>query len=250
MKHTSSHIVHLTANQMWKMADEVDFNEYCNHAAQDRSLYTKFTEQILTYGNIKWTFHDESTNICMINDVDRDSGVIKHNSFAHVTYSTHTNGELILICTCDIYKFIQTTAHQENLIWPVEDIVADASFRCPHCRFFKDHLLNAYTTVLSQPFENLPPALAMVKKSLGYINEPYVLMGNVHSNSTTKFFIKGFEENTYSTVNVTFEYVKCVVTCTNGMCLYKCTTTKSSQISKSHKSGITLPACVHFCTSH
>ena len=52
----------------------------------------------------------------------------------------------------------------------------------------------------------------MVKKSLGYINEPYVLMGNVHSNSTTKFSIKGFEEDTYSTVKVTFEYRKCVVT--------------------------------------
>ena len=100
----------------------------------------------------------------MINDVDRDSGVIKHNSFAHVTYTTHTNGEVILICTCDIYKFIQSTAHQENVIWPVEDIVPDASFTCPHCRFFKDHLLNVYTTVLSQPVENLPPALAMVKK--------------------------------------------------------------------------------------
>ena len=56
---------------MWKMSDEVDFNEYCNHAAQDRSLYTKFTEQILTEGNIKWRFHDECTDICMINDVDR-----------------------------------------------------------------------------------------------------------------------------------------------------------------------------------
>ena len=108
---------------MWKMADEVDFNEYCNHAAQDRSLYTKFTEQILTEGNIKWRFHDESTDICMINDVDRDSGVIKHNLFAHVTYTTDISGQIILRCTCDIYEFIQSTAHQENLIWPVEDIV-------------------------------------------------------------------------------------------------------------------------------
>ena len=137
------------------------------------------------------------------------------------------------------------------MIWPLEDIVPDASFTCPHCRFFKDHLLNTYTTVLSQPVENLPPALAMVKKSLGYINQPYVLMGNVHSNSTTKFSMKGFEEDTYSTVNVTFEYGKCVVHmhkwhvfCTNAQ------PQKTSKISKSHKSGITLPACAHFCTSH
>ena len=32
------------------------------------------------------------------------------------------------------------------------------------------------------------------------------------------FSIKRFEEDTYSTVKVTFEYGKCVVTCTNGMC--------------------------------
>ena len=75
-----------------------------------------------------------------------------------------------------------------------------------------------YTTDLSEPVENLPPALGMVKKSLGYISKPYVSMGNAHSNSTTKFSTKGFEEDTYSTVNVTFEYRRCVVTCTNGMC--------------------------------
>ena len=242
--------VRLTANQMWKMTNQVDFNEYCNHAAEDRTLYTKFMEQILMEGNIKWRFHDECTDICMINDVDRDSGVIKHNSFAHVTYATDVSGQIILRCTCDTYEFIQTTAHQQNPIWSVEDIVPHTSFTCPHCQFFSDHLLNAYTTVLSQPVENLPPALAMVKKSLGYINKPYVLMGNVHSNSTTKFSIKGFEENTYSTVNVTFEHRKCVVTCTNGMFCRNAQHGKSPQIFKSHKSGITLPSFVHICTAH
>ena len=136
IKHTSSHIVRLTANQMWKMTNQVDFNEYCNHAAKDRTLYTKFTEQILMEGNIKWRFHDECTDICMINDVHRDSGVIKHNSFAHVTYTTDVSGQIILRCTCDTYEFIQTTAHQQNPIWPVQDIVPHTSFTCPHCRFF------------------------------------------------------------------------------------------------------------------
>ena len=99
------------------MADEVDFIKYCNHAAQDRSLYTKFTKQILTEGNIKWRFNDESTDICMMNNVDRDSGVIKHNLFVHVTYTTDISGQIILRCMCDIYQFIQSTAHQENPIW-------------------------------------------------------------------------------------------------------------------------------------
>ena len=67
----------------------------------------------------------------MINDVDRDSGVIKHNLFAHVTYTTDVSGQIILRCTCDIYEFMQSTAHQQNLIWPVEDIVPDTSLHAP-----------------------------------------------------------------------------------------------------------------------
>ena len=70
----------------------------------------------------------------------------------------------------------------------------------------------------SQPTEALPPALSMVKRSLQYINEPYVLLGNMHLTSTTKFSIKGLEEDKYSTVHITFEYGKCIVTCTHGMC--------------------------------
>ena len=246
LKHTSSHIVCLTSNQMWKMADEMDMSEYYNHASQDRSLYTKFTKQILNERNIKWRFHDKSTDICMINDVDRDSGVIKQNSFVHVTYTRDKSEEILLTCTSDIFKFIQSTAHQDNPIWPVEDIVPHTSFTCPHCQFFKDHLLNVYTTVLSQPFENLPPALEMVKKSLGYINEPYVLMGNVHSNSTTKLSIKGFEEDTYSTVKVTFEYGKCVVTYTNGMCSVQMHNRK--KVPKSSKVTNLESHCLHVCT--
>ena len=91
----------------------------------------------------------------------------------------------------------------------------------------------------------------MVKKSLGYINEPYVLMGNVHSNSTTKFSIKGFEENTYSTVNVTFEYGKCVVTCTNGMCSVQMHNMK--KVPKSSKVTNLESRCPHvrtFATAH
>ena len=65
--------------------------------------------------------------------------------------------------------------------------------------------MNVYTKVLSQPMETLPPTLSMVKRSLQFINEPYVLMGNVLPTSTTKFSAKGLEDNTYSSVHITFE---------------------------------------------
>ena len=79
-KHTSAHIVRLTPNQLWRATDAINMNEQQNNATQDRSLYTKFSEQLLTQGNIKWCLHDEETEICMLNDVDKDTGVMKPNS--------------------------------------------------------------------------------------------------------------------------------------------------------------------------
>ena len=106
--------------------------------------------------------------------------------------------------------------------------------------------MNAYTKVQSQPMETLPPALSMVKRSLQFINEPYVLMGNVHSTSTTKFSVKGFEDNTYSSVHVTFEYGKCVVTCTHGMCAVQMHNKK--KIPKSSKIENFKGLCAHVQT--
>ena len=117
-KHTSAHIVRLTPNQLWRATDDIDMKEYQNYAAQDRSLYTKFSEHLLTEGNIKWHFHDEGTEICMINDVDKETGVMKPNSFVHVTYTTDANGEIILTSTCNTFDFICQTAHQHNPMWP------------------------------------------------------------------------------------------------------------------------------------
>ena len=127
-------------------------------------------------------------------------------SFVHVTYSTDENGEILLTCTCKVFNFIHQTVHQQNPIWPLEDTIPDSSFTCLHCRFFLKTTLSMYTQKCK------------IKRSPQYINEPYVLMGNVHLTSTTKFSVKGFEENTYSTVYITFEYGKCVVTCTHEMC--------------------------------
>ena len=82
IKHTSSHIVQLTPNQLRRTTENIDMNEYQNDAAQDRSLYTKFSEHLLTERNIKWHFHDEGTDICIMNDVDKESGVMKPNSLS------------------------------------------------------------------------------------------------------------------------------------------------------------------------
>ena len=90
-------------------------NEYLNHAIQDRSLYTKFSEHLLTEGDIKWHFHNEGTEICIMNDVDKETSVMKPNSFVHVTYTRDANCEIILTCICKIFDFICQTVHTNRI---------------------------------------------------------------------------------------------------------------------------------------
>ena len=87
----------------------------------------------------------------------------------------------------------------------------------------------------------------MVKRSLQFTNEPYVLMGTVHSTSATKFSVKGFEDNTYSNVHITFEYGKCVVTCTHDMCSVQMHNKK--KIPKSAKVENFKGLCLHVQTT-
>ena len=58
--------------------------------------------------------------------------------------------------------------------------VPDSTMTCMHCWFFKDHLVNAYEIISSQPQGNLPRALSMVNESLQYMNDPVQLVGNVN----------------------------------------------------------------------
>ena len=106
------------------------------HTSTHSSTDTKFSEHMLTEGNMKWCFHDEGKEICMMNGVDKETGVMKPNLFVHVTYTTDANGEIILTYTCKIFDFICQTVHQHNPIWPLEDTIPDISFTCLHCMFF------------------------------------------------------------------------------------------------------------------
>ena len=194
----------------------VDLNELLNSAQQNRTLYTKFKEQLITEGVIKWRSHEERKDIAVLSDINTLTGNIVPNSFVHVTSVKDFSGEQIITCTCSIYKMIQRAAHQENPIFPQEEILPDASFTCIHCRYFKEKLLNAYNEASNVQCTNLPKPIEMVRDSLHIIGKEVFLLGDILPNGTTKFSVKG-EEN-YSIVNFTFNHGRCSVKCTNGLC--------------------------------
>ena len=101
----------------------------------ERSVYTKFKNQILTSGTIKWHHSEEGRNVCVMNDYSINGHLIP-NSFVHVSSDITDDDSPIICCTCEIYNFIQNVEIEQET-----EISPDTS--CMHCRFFSEHLLNA-----------------------------------------------------------------------------------------------------------
>ena len=98
----------------------------------ERSVYTKFKNQILTTGTIKWRHSEKGRNVCVMNDYSVNGHLIP-NSFIHVSSDIMDDDSPIIHCTCEIYNFIQNVeVEQETAISP--------EISCMHCRFFSEHL--------------------------------------------------------------------------------------------------------------
>ena len=116
-----------------------------NSANQNHTLYTKFKEQLITDGLIKWRYHDEVKDVCVMTDYSSTTGLLLPQSFVHVTTTKIHNNETVLRCTCDIFNIIKRAGHQETPLWPEDDeVVPDASLTCLHCCFYRDHLMGLY----------------------------------------------------------------------------------------------------------
>ena len=181
----------------------IDLNQLLNSAQQNRTLYSKFKEQA-------------HKDIAVLTDINTTTGHIVPNSFVHVTCVKDMSSEYIIKCTCAIYKMIQCAAHQENPIFPEEEILPDSTFTFIHCRYFKENLLNAYNEATNVESTNIPKQIQMVRDSLHIIDKDVFLLGDILPTGTTKFSVKG--DDSYLIVNFIFSHGRCSVKCTNGLC--------------------------------
>ena len=76
--------VHVHPSAIYKECG-IDMNENINCASENRNLFTKFKEQLLTEGVIKWRYHSTDKDIVCMNDIDSETGVLIPNGFVHVT---------------------------------------------------------------------------------------------------------------------------------------------------------------------
>ena len=107
------------------------------------------------------------------------------------------------------------TIHQEVPIWPEDDPYPDQGLTCMHCRFYKDHLLNAYENICNST-TTLTRSLTIMKVSLQHMNQPIQLLDNVIDRGTMKFSVKG--TNSFSIVHTSLYLGKCMSTCLDGVC--------------------------------
>ena len=188
-----------------------------NHANPNCTLYKLFEEQLVTEGIIRWRLHEQNRYVCIMNDIKPTTGHLMPQSFVHVECTKGANDEDIFIrCTCNIYNLIQRAAHQESHFLPGEDVVLDENLTCMHYRFFREHLVDVYTTVTTQARTQFTRPLFMVHESLQHMNSPIQLVGNVIPGGTTRFSAKGKES--LSIVHISFYQGNAQILYTDGNC--------------------------------
>ena len=92
-----------------------------------------------------------------MNNINSTSGQIIPNSFVHVSCEEFEEGSIIK-CNCEIYKFLRNFLFEED----IDNPELDPDTSCMHCRFFKEHLTDAYSKIISSN-SNLPRPLEIVK---------------------------------------------------------------------------------------
>ena len=71
-------------------------NQNINCASENRNLFTKFKEQLLSEGVIKWRYHSTDKDIVCMNDIDSETGVLILNGFVYVTCIKNFSEENVL----------------------------------------------------------------------------------------------------------------------------------------------------------
>ena len=145
-----------------------------------------------------------------MNDINSTSGHLIPNSFVHISCEEFEDGPIIK-CNCEIYKFLRNSLFEEDK----ENPELDPKTSCMHCRFFNEHLMDAYAKIISLN-SNLPRPLEMVKNSLGTMGVPILLLGEAVKTGSTKFSVNG--NDTLAIVTLNFLSGKCYIKCHSGMC--------------------------------
>ena len=90
-----------------RIVSVTDLNSVLNSADSNRTIYKTFKEQVVTEGIICWCYHDDTTDVCIMNDINTSTGYMMPNAFVHITCYSQPDQGPIIKCTCAIFDLIQ-----------------------------------------------------------------------------------------------------------------------------------------------
>ena len=92
----------------------------------------------------------------------------------------------IIKCNCEIYKFLRNSLQEEDNDNPE----LDPATSCMHCRFFHDHLMDAYAKIISIQFK-LAATIGHGKKLTWNNVFTYYTTWRTCQTGATKFSVNG-----------------------------------------------------------
>ena len=99
-------IVSVTARSIVQEVD-TDLSSVLNSADSNHTIYKTFKEQVVTEGIIHWCYHDDTTDVCIMNNINTSTGFIMPNAFVHIASNAQPDQDPNIKCTCAIFDVIQ-----------------------------------------------------------------------------------------------------------------------------------------------
>ena len=81
-------------------------------SSSNRSLYSIFTQQLITDGFIAWRHHSENQETVVLNDYNTATGILLPLSYVHVNCIDTNQSGYILTCSCSMYE-----THEKVLLY-------------------------------------------------------------------------------------------------------------------------------------
>ena len=196
--------------------DGDDGYEAAVSSVPERSHFTLFTEALVTAGTIQWRRHSQEGDTVVLSDYCSTSGKLKPLDYVHVEASYADPDNMLLTCTCKIYKYMEGRALRKMHLESSEDAVLDSNFTCMHCRFFKEFLHPIKDNFGDQ--DRSSAIYQKVQSSLEALNNPIALLGEATTAHTTKFSVVGQTNTHLALVHMHFGPQGCFTRCMNSLC--------------------------------
>ena len=189
-------------------------------SSRHRSLYSIFTQQLITDGLISWRHHSSMKETVVLSDYDTTTGVLLPLSYVHVNcITTNEAPGYILTCSCNMYELMKSAAISKSSFVDDDTTVLDhETLTCMHCRFYKEHLHQFKDSL--HIIDSSTSLRDKIKQSLEFMNNPVVLLGPASDKGSTKFSVKSNDHLAVVHMNFLKSGI-CYITCTNGECAAK-----------------------------